>query len=148
MTKIGVVCILITACSLLFSACTPDVEQINPIEAVETAMQQQEIDWNNGNIEGFMSSYWNNEDLIFIGRRGLSKGWQTTLDNYKKSYPDKEQMGRLMFQNDTLIQMGAEVVFVAGRWSLFRKADTLAGAYSLTWELKNRNWVITTDHSS
>ncbi|MDP4826670.1 MAG: DUF4440 domain-containing protein [Flavobacteriales bacterium] len=111
-------------------------------------MQQQEQDWNNGDIEGFMSSYWNDENLIFIGRRGLSKGWQTTLDNYKKSYPDKEQMGRLLFQNDTLIQMGAEVVFVAGRWSLFRKADTLAGAYSLTWELKNRNWVITTDHSS
>lgn len=148
MTKIGVCSILVIATSLFFTACTPDVEPLRPIELIEKAMQQQEDDWNEGDLEGFMSSYWKHEDLIFIGRRGLSKGWQTTLDNYKKSYPDKRQMGRLLFQNDTLIEMGTAVVFVAGRWSLFREADTLAGAYSLTWELKEGNWVITTDHSS
>lgn len=111
-------------------------------------MQVQEDAWNRGDLEVFMDAYWKNDELIFIGKRGLSKGWQTTLENYKKGYPDRASMGTLLFSNDTLIRMDDKVVFVAGQWTLFRATDTLQGAYSLTWEYLQKRWVITTDHSS
>jgi hypothetical protein len=34
---------------------------------------------------------------MFIGKSGITYGWQKTLDNYKKGYPDKEAMGKLHF---------------------------------------------------
>jgi hypothetical protein len=137
--------ILIIA-SFLFTACTPDDR--SAFEEIEQSMQVQEDAWNRGDLEVFMDAYWKNDELIFIGKRGLSKGWQTTLENYKKGYPDRASMGTLLFSNDTLIRMDDKVVFVAGQWTLFRATDTLQGAYSLTWEYLQKRCVITTDHSS
>jgi hypothetical protein len=88
--------------------------------------------------------------LRFIGKSGLNYGWQKTLDNYKKSYKNKEEMGTLKFTNKSLDIVGEQTIFVIGEWNLMR-ADSLGdlgGMYSLIWEKKNGKWVITTDHSS
>ena len=65
------------------------------IDLVLNHLHSQQKAWNEGNIDGFMSSYWNNDSLKFIGSKGITYGWQKTLDNYKKSYPNKEAMGKL-----------------------------------------------------
>jgi len=111
-------------------------------------MQAQENAWNEGDLDRFMLSYMKSDSLSFIGSRGLSKGWQTTLDNYKISYPNKEQMGRLQFENLQMEQLGASSAFVLGKWTLYRSADTLSGHYSLIWKKLEAEWVIVADHSS
>ena len=35
-----------------------------------------------------MKGYWNNDSLMFIGRNGVTYGYQNTLMNYKKNYPN------------------------------------------------------------
>lgn len=119
-------------------------------EHIKLTMQEQEDAWNEGDIEGFMKHYWKSDSLRFIGKSGLNQGWQKTLDNYKKSYKNKEEMGILKFTNKTLDIIGEQTIFVIGEWKLMR-ADSLGdlgGMYSLIWEQKNGKWVITTDHSS
>src|SRR6478752_3051093 len=69
----------------------PDAQQIMQVLSV------QQTSWNNGDLDGFMAGYWKSDSLMFIGKRGVTKGWQPTLDNYKKSYPDKASMGTLQF---------------------------------------------------
>ncbi len=118
------------------------------IQTISTLMQAQENAWNEGDLDRFMLSYMKSDSLSFIGSRGLSKGWQTTLDNYKKSYPNKEQMGRLQFENLQMEQLGASSAFVLGKWTLYRSADTLSGHYSLIWKKLEAEWVIVADHSS
>jgi len=113
-------------------------------------MQEQEDAWNKGDLEGFMKHYWKSDSLRFIGKSGLNYGWQKTLDNYKKSYKNKEEMGTLKFTNKSLDIVGEHTIFVIGEWKLTR-ADSLGdlgGMYSLIWQQKNGKWVITTDHSS
>src|SRR5690606_40403736 len=61
-------------------------------EAILDVMSQQEQDWNNGDIDAFMKGYWRSDSLMFVGKNGIKYGWQTTLENYKKSYPDKSTM--------------------------------------------------------
>ena len=53
--------------------------------------------WSEGNLGAFMESYIKSDSLVFVGSRGLTYGWQQTLDNYKKGYPTKEHMGTLSF---------------------------------------------------
>lgn len=111
-------------------------------------MDTQQNAWNEGDLESFMLPYWKSDSLQFIGKRGINYGWQNTLDNYKKSYPDKDAMGRLQFTNLRSEVLDPSHVFIAGKWELFRIADTLSGHYTLLWKNIGRGWVIIADHSS
>lgn len=116
--------------------------------AIENIMQQQQIAWNNGDIEGFMAPYWQNDSLVFIGSRGLNYGWHTVLNNYKKSYPDQSAMGTLTFKNQLYRPLDQGYFWVAGQWTLHRDNDTLSGHYTLVWKKIKNTWFIISDHSS
>ena len=104
--------------------------------------------WNNGDLEKFMEGYWKNEKLVFIGKNGKTYGWQPTLDNYKKSYPNKEKMGILSFSNIEVENINKEYAFVTGAWKLTRISDELKGYYSLLFRKIKAKWLIVADHSS
>ena len=116
-------------------------------EQIQQIMAAQEKAWNRGDLEAFMQGYWQSEDLAFVGKSGLKKGWQTTLDNYKKSYPNKSAMGILKF---TLLdsQVSGDSAFVLGKWHLTRDKDTPNGHFTLYWKKINDDWKIVIDHSS
>lgn len=116
-------------------------------DAILKVMNQQEKDWSNGNIEGFMQGYWNSDSLMFIGKNGIKYGWQTTLDNYKKSYPNKDTMGKLEFEVLNL-EVNSNTAYMLGKWSLIRKTDNPNGYFTLYWKKINEKWVITIDHTS
>ena len=54
------------------------------VQIIMKNMDIQEKAWNNFDIQGFMSYYWNNDSLKFIGNKGITYGWKSTLDNYIK----------------------------------------------------------------
>lgn len=140
------VALLVFACDAEKSA---DVNsQSSALTSIALAMNEQENAWNTGDLEGFMKHYWKSDSLRFIGSRGLNYGWQTTLDNYKRSYPDHEAMGQLTFTNKYMDVVAPDAAFIAGKWQLDRTADTLSGHYSLLWKRINGRWVIVADHSS
>lgn len=115
---------------------------------IKAAMDKQSQCWSNGNIEGFMDGYWKSDSLRFLGRRGLTKGWQTTLDNYKKSYPDKQTMGKLKFTHISFEPLNDTQMFVVGKWALEREKDTLKGYYSLLWRKIDGRWKVIFDHTN
>ncbi len=116
-------------------------------EQILDIMSTQEKAWNNADLEGFMQAYWKSEELKFIGKSGIKYGWQLTLDNYKKSYPDKAAMGTLHF--DVLqVEIVKDTAFVLGKWQLSRVEDTLKGFYTLYWRKIEGQWKIIIDHSS
>jgi ketosteroid isomerase-like protein len=120
----------------------------NDVSAVQDAMKKQEIAWNKADIEGFMGYYWKSDSLKFIGSKGITYGWQKTLDNYKKSYPTPDAMGVLTFENNTIEQLSPTKIFVIGKWNLKRKEGDVGGHYTLLWKKVNSKWVIVVDHTS
>ena len=141
--------------SILLSSCEhsekPDFIQMrkNTIGIINQKMSEQEACWNNGDIECFMEHYWHSDSLLFIGKSGLTYGWQPTLNNYIRSYPDKSAMGKLTFTNEVKEFIDIETVQVIGQWELQRDSlENLGGYYSLIWKMKNAKWVIVADHSS
>ncbi|MFN0032992.1 MAG: YybH family protein [Flavobacteriales bacterium] len=115
---------------------------------ITALMDSQQQAWNRGDLSEFMQPYWQNDSLQFIGSSGLTHGWQRTLSNYQKSYPDKEAMGRLQFTNLSTDVLDSTHAHIIGKWQLFRSADTLAGHYTLLWKKMKGQWVIVADHSS
>ena len=116
--------------------------------AIRKVLQTQENAWNNGQLENFMQGYWKNDSLMFIGKSGITYGWQKTLNNYKKGYPDTSAMGRLTF---TLIQikpLATDYYFIVGKWHLQRTIGNVEGHFTLLFKKINEEWVIVADHSS
>ncbi len=135
----------------LLTACHSQPTKVNTnaeIASIQQVMDNQQQAWNRGDIDGFMTGYWASDSLRFIGKRGITYGWQATLDNYKKSYPGTEAMGRLQFTNLSMELTGDYSAYVIGKWELFRTADTLDGHYSLLWKKQAGQWIIVADHSS
>lgn len=114
---------------------------------IRAIMSKQELAWNKGDLEQFMVPYLHSEELMFVGKSGIKYGWQTTLDNYKNSYPDKAAMGQLTFEL-LKIEINGNSAFVLGTWKLTRTEDVLAGYYTLYWKKIVGQWQITIDHSS
>ncbi|MBL7807616.1 MAG: nuclear transport factor 2 family protein [Saprospiraceae bacterium] len=111
-------------------------------------MAKQELAWNRFDLEGFMEGYWHSDSLRFIGSKGLTFGWQNTLDNYKRSYPNPDAMGTLKFTILSVELLSGKSAFVIGKWQLTRKQDLLSGHYTLLWRKIKGKWVIVADHSS
>ena len=111
-------------------------------------MSDQEAAWNRADLEGFMDGYWRSDSLRFIGSKGLTYGWQQTLDNYKKTYPDAAAMGTLHFTLLSVEVLSPESAFVIGKWRLVREKDEPSGHFTLLWKKMDGKWVIVADHSS
>jgi ketosteroid isomerase-like protein len=125
--------------------------QQSPQEQITQTLQAQTQAWNRGDLNSFMQGYWQSDSLLFIGKSGLTYGWQQTLDNYQKNYPDARAMGQLSFLEINVKPLpGGEAYFVVGRWHLKRdkSAGDLGGYFSLLWEEKDGQWVVVADHSS
>ncbi len=147
--KTTLICIASAAMSLV--SCKSPNAPFSPSterRRIAEVMIAQQDAWNQANPERFMEGYWKSDSLCFIGRRGLTYGWQQTLDNYKRSYPDASAMGRLQFTNEVIDVLDESNAYVIGKWELFRNSDTLSGHYTLIWKKKAGEWVVVADHSS
>lgn len=118
-------------------------------EEILSVMARQQENWNSGNIENFMEDYWKSEDLKFIGKNGVVKGWQATKDRYFKSYPDRATMGQLKFDIKEVDFLSKKTAWVLGQWQLTRpeKGD-VGGYFTLIFKKIGGKWLIVSDHTS
>jgi hypothetical protein len=124
------------------------VAQSDDESSIRKILDQQTISWNRADIEGFMAGYWKDDSLMFIGKNGITWGWQKTLNNYKKSYPDSTTMGKLAFDITIVKKLSPEYYYVVGKWTLARSIGNLSGYYNLLFKKINGQWFIIADHSS
>ena len=66
---------------------------------IRAVLDMQTAAWNRGDIDTFMTGYWNSEQTEFVGASGIARGWQAVLDRYHQHYPDRKSMGTLSFSD-------------------------------------------------
>ncbi len=133
---------------LLFAHSRSFAQSDKDIQAIKKVLSQQETAWNEGNLAAFMEGYWHSDSLSFVGKSGINYGWQKTLDNYKKSYPDKTAMGILHFDLLKIAKIDKKHVYIIGKWHLKREIGDIGGHFTLLWQKIGGKWVIVSDHSS
>ena len=116
--------------------------------AIREVMDKQVSAWNSGDIDAFMTTYWKNDSLLFVGSKGPIYGWQTTLESYKKSYPDTVVMGKLNFEILRIQFLAYNYSFVLGKWHLNRSIGDTGGYFTLLFRKIKKQWVIVADHTS
>lgn len=116
--------------------------------AIREILNTQIAAWNSGDVEAFMQPYWQSDSLMFIGKSGVTRGWQQTLNNYKKNYPDAAAMGKLSFDIIKMQKLSRKYYHVIGKWMLKRTIGDLSGHFTLIFKKMNRRWVLISDHSS
>jgi ketosteroid isomerase-like protein len=115
---------------------------------IRQILGEQTEAWNRGDVAGFMEGYWKSDSLMFIGSNGVVWGWQNTLNNYKKGYPDTTAMGKLAFDILQVRKFSGKYYFVVGKWMLKRTGGDLSGHYTLLFRKIRGRWQIVADHSS
>ncbi|WP_339701897.1 nuclear transport factor 2 family protein [uncultured Marixanthomonas sp.] len=116
-------------------------------DAILTVMKMQEKAWSNNDLEGFMQGYWKSDSLKFYGSNGLTKGWQQTLDNYKKGYPTKEHSGTLSFKINDISKISDDSYWVMGEYFLKRNVGDANGVFMIIFKKINGEWKIIADTS-
>jgi ketosteroid isomerase-like protein len=115
---------------------------------VRKVMDEQVAAWNNGDIEGFMKGYWNSPEMTFVSGDNVTKGWQPTLERYKKSYDSRAKMGVLSFTDLEITVTSKESAVVLGRFTLVREKDKPTGMFTLNFRKFKDGWKIIIDHTS
>jgi len=115
---------------------------------IKSLLNEQENSWNQGDIPAYMFHYWKSDSMMFVGKNGVTYGWEKTLDNYLKSYPDKATMGKLTFDHLNFEFINRKNVIVIGCWHLNREKGDIGGYFSLIWRKINGKWKIIIDHTS
>ena len=115
---------------------------------IRKLLQTQTEAWNKGNLEGFMQTYWQSDSLMFVGKNGVVWGWQQTLDNYKRGYPNRDAMGQLQFDIVHVKRLSNDHYHVVGKWMLKRTIGDVSGHFTLLLRNINGQWKIVADHSS
>lgn len=134
---------------LLFTSLLVKAQSTKDKSQILAILDRQTKAWNQGNVVNFMNGYWESDSLMYIGKSGVTYGYKSTLESYKKNYPDKSTMGTLKFDIKKVEFISKDACFLVGKWHLTRpKKGDIGGYFTLLWRKIKGNWVIVADHSS
>lgn len=145
MKRISALALILLFASVTFSQSENQKKKIS--DDIIAVMKEQSAAWNRGDIEGFMRGYWNSDKLVFVSSR-VTRGWQPTLENYKRGYPTKEAMGRLTFSDLEVTVLSNDAAVVLGSWALERAKDNPKGKFTLIFRKFKEGWRIVHDHTT
>lgn len=134
-------------CLLSFISGQSQTSEKEDRAAIQSVMALQEKAWSNNDLEAFMQGYWKSDSLKFFGSSGLTKGWQQTLDNYKKGYPTKEHSGTLNFTIKDISKIDEGSYWVMGEYYLKRSVGDANGVFLIIFKKIDGVWKIVADMS-
>ena len=116
-------------------------------QEILAVIEKQRQDWNNFDLEGFMEGYWKSEELRFYGKNGVTNGWNSTLERYKKAYPTKEHTGQLKFVINEISRIEKNSYYVMGEFHLERSVGNANGIFMILFRKIDGQWKIIADTS-
>jgi len=136
--------VAVAACLVLVAAARAD-----DAADIRKVLDEQVAAWNKGDLVEFMKGYWNSKDLTFVSGKDVTRGWQETLDRYKKRYQaEGKEMGKLAFSDLEVRVLAPGIALVTGKFELTFSKETLSGRYSLIMKKLDDGWRIVHDHTS
>ena len=140
---------ILTFAGIVLLAQIAFAQKNNDEKEILSLLNRQTADWNAGKIDAFMEGYWKSDSLSFMGASGVTYGWQNTLNNYKKRYPDLATMGQLKFDIVRMNLLDQNAYYIIGKWALTRpEKGNIGGYFSLVFRKIKGKWLIVSDHTS
>jgi beta-aspartyl-peptidase (threonine type) len=119
------------------------------VDQVRQVLDQQVADWNEGDLEGFLRGYWQDDRLTFSAGGVTTRGFEEVARRYRQKYGSGDAMGTLAFRNLEIEALGADAAFVYGRWSLqMANGEQPGGVFTLVLRRRSGAWMIVHDHTT
>ncbi len=122
----------------------------DPGAEVRALLDAQVSAWNRGDLEAFMAGYWRSPELVFCSGATVTKGWDATLERYRKRYQaEGREMGRLTFDAIEVMALGEDAAFARGAYRLrLRDGSEPNGLFTLVLRRFPDGFRIVHDHTS
>jgi beta-aspartyl-peptidase (threonine type) len=140
---------------LALGTLTPPVQAADDEKAIRAVLDAQAVAWNKGDLDGFMSGYWNDDKLTFISGGDITFGWKKTKERYEKRYKSEgNEMGKLTFSDLHTEMLSPDAAMVRGKFELVlakekdEKKKTPRGRFTLVLKKFPDGWKIVHDHTS
>jgi ketosteroid isomerase-like protein len=143
-----ILAIAFVAAAFATSGAASDSADSGAAAEIRAVLNAQVSAWNRGDLDAFMNGYARSNDTAFVGGDGVTRGWQTVLDRYRKKYSDRAQMGTLTFSDLEITPISSDAALVLGRWALKRQKDAPHGYFTLVFRRTSDGWRLVHDHTS
>jgi beta-aspartyl-peptidase (threonine type) len=120
-------------------------------EKIQTVLDAQVVAWNRGDVAGFMQGYQRTPDLIYIGNKLVTRGWQALFDSYRSRFkaPGGVEMGVLRLSEENLIMLGTDAADVWGQFDVTTSdGKRRGGLYTLVMRKLPEGWRTVYDRTS
>ena len=113
-------------------------------------LDRQVVDWNRGDLEAFLTGYWNSPKVVFQSGGQRFDGWEAMRDRYRKRYQaEGRAMGKLAFPSLEVETLCADAALVRGAWRLTMPDGTKPGGlFTVVCRRLPEGWKIVHDHTS
>jgi beta-aspartyl-peptidase (threonine type) len=134
---------------LLAFSLAPDATE-DPGAAIRALLDRQQADWNRGELDAFLSGYWNSPEVVFQSGGDQNRGFAAVRDRYHRRYKaEGRSMGTLAFSSVEVELLGTEAALARGRWRLILPdGQTTGGLFTLVLRKLPEGWRIVHDHTS
>lgn len=107
------------------------------------------VDWNRGDLEGFLSDYAPESTTTFVDGRRARHGFDFIRDNYARRFRPGVRRDSLHFEEVEVRRLSPTLALVTARFILQRNDSvTASGPFTLVMEQRSQGWKILHDHSS
>ena len=145
---------LAAACARAAGSYSPTSSERAALRAeLEAMLRRAAVDWNRGDLDGFMSDYLPGDSTTYIGGRGLVRGPSAIRASYARLFTGEIQRDSLSFVILDVDPIAPDAANLIAQYVLTRRAGgrdsvTARGPTSLLVRRVDGRWRIVHDHSS
>ncbi len=120
------------------------------VAAILAVLERQQADWNKGDLDSFLTGYWNSPKVVFQSGGDRYDGWEAMRERYRKRYKaEGKAMGQVAFSRIDIELLGPDAALVRGAWRLtLPDGSRPGGLFTLIFRHFPDGWKIVHDHTS
>lgn len=115
---------------------------------IRKVLDEQAAAWNAGDLDGFLTGFWDSPQLVFTSGGQVLRGRATLRQRYRQGYWSGGDPGKLSFADVEIHALAPDAAWAMGRWELAFPADSVGGVFSLVFRRFDDGWKVVHDHTS
>jgi uncharacterized protein (TIGR02246 family) len=116
---------------------------------IRSQLDRAAVDWNRGDLEGFLSDYAAESTTTFVDGYRARHGFQFIREHYAPRFAPGARRDSLHFEEIEARRLSPDIALVTARFVLTRGGMvTASGPFNLVMEQRSAGWRIVHDHSS
>ena len=122
----------------------PDVNAINDL------LTKGRDAWNAGDVDGYMSAYWNSAELLVVIDNQQYRGWKALNAAFKGGYPDLKRLGQITYTRIQVRITSSDLALVKTAWTgrSPNSSSQIVGSTTMNIQKFEEGWKVVSAYSS